>query len=445
MIEKLDLSIRKPTISAQSFDRSRINEIEGSLADLQILSRKLERTELTRQQTAKDLLNSIKTKITVAKYSVNNGERSKKEASKIVAELKTIKDNTCPTCDRSEWITDNIKVKESELLQAFESHKALILAGVSAAQEIVTLEESLAQASNDVTQQPILELIEINKKESELKSELNGLREIEQAHTKTQSSIVKKANDEYLVKVNELSQKQSAELSAINKQISEAKQELTHAENDYKTAEMSAKKYQDTKDMLLCQRFAKEVTLEKAEKALVELKEKVEIVQEAKLLVKSFISCSFDDALISIGDKATSIIRGIPNMATATIQLEGMRETKEGKTKEEVTAVLSVDGEQNVPIKSLSGGERSSVDLAIDLAVIDFLESSTGKGCNFMVLDEPFGGLDSVSIESILELLQSSNLNKKLIIVDHNEIIKEYVQNKIMVTREGDFSTVEVL
>ncbi len=83
------------------------------------------------------------------------------------------------------------------------------------------------------------------------------------------------------------------------------------------------------------------------------------------------------------------------------------------------------------------------MDLAIDLAVIDFLEDETGKGIDLIILDEPFNGIDSVSIEQILELLQNSNLSKKIVIVDHNEIVKQNISNKITVVRDGEFSQVE--
>lgn len=445
-LEKAELANKRPNLIVESFDRVRINQIDHELSGLAGKIKDLETKEKSRQQTAKDQVNALKIKLINAKSAVTQSEKAKTEAARIVSELKSIKDNICPTCTQ-QWITDNIKTKETELLQTFEIQKSLILAGVQAIQETVTLQESVDKASNELTSQPILELelIEINKLSNDLKLELNGLREIEQEYTKTQSVIVKKANDEYVTQLNALSQKQSGELSAAKEIYTKANQELTHVKQDRHAASMSVSKYKDTEDKLQAQKITKELLLDKHSKELIELKDKIEIVSEAKLLVKSFISCSFDDALVSIAERATAILRGIPNMQTATIQLEGMRETKDGKTKEEVTAVLSVDGEQNVPIKSLSGGERSAVDLSIDLAVIEFLELSTGNGCDFFVLDEPFGGMDSVSIEQILELLRSSNLDKKLIIVDHNDVVKQFVQNKIMVTREGDYSTVEVL
>ena len=158
--------------------------------------------------------------------------------------------------------------------------------------------------------------------------------------------------------------------------------------------------------------------------------------------MKTFISCSFDDALESIGEAATKIIRCIPTMSNATIQFEGQKETQDGKVKEEVNAVISMDGDIGIPIKSLSGGERSSVDLAVDLAVIDFVESESAKGIDVFILDEPFTGLDTVSIEMALEVLKNSNSTKKLIVVDHNPEVKQMVSNRLVVVRDGSSSTI---
>jgi DNA repair exonuclease SbcCD ATPase subunit len=174
------------------------------------------------------------------------------------------------------------------------------------------------------------------------------------------------------------------------------------------------------------------------------LTEELSLAEEAKRALKSYISCSFDDALAYISEVSTRIIRSIPNMANATIQLEGIRETKDGKVKEEVNAIVNMDGEVNIPIKSVSGGERSSIDLSIDLAVIDLIESRTGKGIDIFVLDEPFEGLDTICVEQVLEVLKNSSTNKKLLIVDHNPEVKQLVENRIVVVREGAVSHIAV-
>jgi DNA repair exonuclease SbcCD ATPase subunit len=124
-------------------------------------------------------------------------------------------------------------------------------------------------------------------------------------------------------------------------------------------------------------------------------------------------------------------------METATIQFEGLKETKEGKVKEEVTCIVSMDGEIGIPVKSLSGGERSSTDLAIDLSVIKFIEERTGKGISLMVLDEPFTGLDSKNILEALEMLKECSIDKQLLIVDHNPEASQSINNRLTVVRDG--------
>jgi DNA repair exonuclease SbcCD ATPase subunit len=158
---------------------------------------------------------------------------------------------------------------------------------------------------------------------------------------------------------------------------------------------------------------------------------------EVEKAIKYYVSFSFDEALDAISEKATKIIRCIPNTSNATIQFEGTRETGKGVVKEEVNAVISVDGEIGVPIKSLSGGERTSTDLAVDLAVIDYIETKTGKGLNVFIIDEPFDGLGTVEIEMALEVFKNANINKKLIIVDHNPEVKQMVQDRLVVVRDG--------
>jgi DNA repair exonuclease SbcCD ATPase subunit len=163
----------------------------------------------------------------------------------------------------------------------------------------------------------------------------------------------------------------------------------------------------------------------------------IECYEELKRATKSYLSCSFDEALDTISESATRLVRSIPNMANATVQLMGVWETKEGKVKEEVNAVMHLDGDENVDIRSFCGGERSAIDLAVDLSVIELIENKTNKGINCFILDEPFTGLDTVCIEMALEVLKNSNSTKKLIIVDHNPEVKQMVESHILVVRDG--------
>jgi len=143
-----------------------------------------------------------------------------------------------------------------------------------------------------------------------------------------------------------------------------------------------------------------------------------------------------------IGEQASAIISKIPNMANASIYFEGCKETKSGTIKDEVTAILNMDGENEVNIKTLSGGEETALELAVDLAVIEMIEHKTGKGADFFILDEPFDGLDSISKEQCLTLLRELDTNKKIIMVDHSPELKAMVNDVIMIERNGEESNV---
>ena len=132
----------------------------------------------------------------------------------------------------------------------------------------------------------------------------------------------------------------------------------------------------------------------------------------------------------------------IPNMANAVIFFESAKETKTGKVKNEVNAVINLEGDTAIPIKTLSGGERTSADFAIDLAVGEMIESMTQKGVNFLIIDEGFDGLDSISKIECLEILKQLNTEKKILIVDHSSEVKEMVHDIIKVKRVNEESFV---
>jgi DNA repair exonuclease SbcCD ATPase subunit len=130
-------------------------------------------------------------------------------------------------------------------------------------------------------------------------------------------------------------------------------------------------------------------------------------------------------------------------METACLTFEIFKETKSGSIKEEVSANLSMDNEESVPVKSLSGGERATIDLAVDLAVIDMIEERTGKGLNIFILDEPFDGLDSICKERCLAVLTNHGTNKKIGLVDHSNETKELVSSRVTVVRSGQESSIQ--
>lgn len=353
--ERQQLARYKPDVAFKPFDRSQIQGIEKELANLMGEIFDLEKKEKVRQNNVKDQINALRIKIINAKTIVDKGEKAKVEAQRIVADLKQIKENICPTCVRPEWITDNVKIKEAQLLSSFENQKNLILAGIEAAKEVESLNNEIeAFTPQMVPIFPIPEMKDIDLQIQKLKMDLAFAKGKEVDYNLQQNETNKAKQDDYLAQVKAQSDRHAAELTVLKDDLFKLKQQLNTAVSDFTSVKMSVSRYQSTVDSLKAQESKRRADIAMANATLDKLKESEDIVSEAKILAKAFVSCSFDEALESIGNKATIIIRGIPNMQTATIQLEGTRETQEGTVREEVTAILSIDGEQGVPIKSSS-------------------------------------------------------------------------------------------
>lgn len=78
--------------------------------------------------------------------------------------------------------------------------------------------------------------------------------------------------------------------------------------------------------------------------------------------------------------------------------------------------------------EALSGGEQQKVDIIIQLALRDLLNTQLGINCNMLVIDEAFDFLDTVGCQKILGLITNlSNIESVFIISHHiNELQISY-------------------
>lgn len=324
---------------------------------------------------------------------------------------------------------ENINVQIAQLKLEFQPQVVQEAVELSYKIEHLRKNEELSALSSEV--------VEL-KKHKFLQEQMLGFeRKVESEHQFKESARQQSILVEYAKKQNDIRELNESAINVARNQENAVLLELQTAQNKVVNFKESKKRFEESLDKLNAQLSLYSNMFREHNTKLDEIKEEIELATELKKAIKSYLSCSFEDALDSIGDTATKLIKSIPNMANATVQFEGLRETKEGKIKEEVVCTVSMDGEIGVPIKSLSGGERSSTDLAVDLAVVKFIEERTGKGCNIMCLDEPFTGLDSQNIMEALEMLKACNSEKQILIVDHNPIASQSIENKIVVIRDG--------
>lgn len=456
-------TVPQPVLSDKQFDRTALlYAIEQKGIAVKSIAQATEK-EISRQNNVSSAIQERKISLSTFSYKVSLAATAKTEATKLAGEIKKIRECLCPTCEQT-WASEASKAKENEMLSKLASYKIQIQDGSQAAIDATTADKEISILMGQLAPTEDLNVTELKSlvERYALSQEQENTKML--SHISEQSEMNSIIMDKYSVEQKIAMAVYNKKTEAANSEFALAQQGLRHtqaleidqargqADVDNRVYESAANKlksfteadtrYQNSYSTLSKLEEQYKQNLDNTSQSLVDTEGQIVIAEEVKRAIKSFMSCSFDEALEEIGDSATRIIRSIPNMANSTIQFQGIRETQSGKIKEEVNAVVSMDGEEGIDIRSLSGGEKSSADLAIDLAVIDLIESRSNKGINVFILDEPFTGLDTVSVEMVLEVLKNVKINKKIIIVDHNELVKSMVTDRIIAVRDGLTSSI---
>lgn len=364
-----------------------------------------------------EAIHKIDMELSSAKYDERDLPKFIEQYKKMAEEKKKMLEHKCPTCD-----------------QHWEAHQELL---VSKAKLMTDLQMKIVKAKQTVDQIPELQVK--YDKLKEMKSKLDI--EVKTIESTVENDYLRKLND-YKQKVSDAEKLFSEGINLCKENINNLMIEMNKKKDAFESHEESLKRYEENSSKISKLIKTKTKELEDKTEEFKEINTGINVAEEAKRLIKSYTLQTFQDTLDIIGDTATATLGGIPNMSTSSVYFEGCKETKSGKIKDEVSAILTMDGEDKIPIKSLSGGERTAIDLAVDLALIDVIESKAGKGANFYVIDEPFDGLDSVCKENCLEILRQIDTNKIIIMVDHSSELKEMVSDIITVVKSGESSTV---
>ena len=430
------LESSRPVFVTVPYDRSKKIAYEQELQNLRTQINNLLLAQKDKENEAKEQIRQLKTKKESLDNLVKKGLDAKEEIAREAAKVKKIRESICPQCEQT-WTTETASKEMNRLLVNISKLREIMVNGELAYIELGTAQAALDDAmSNSLP--PIPEGSQaLLEKDSELKGAIAEENKREYIHNDAQNSLSASKQQVFQTTVWNLRTEQNKEQEKIRGQADLDRRIFETAVMKFRSYEQLRIGHEKGLETLKKQEIDYSNKFSELYRQLLDLKSYVESMEELKRAVKSYLSCSFDEALEVISENATRLVRNVPNMANATVQLSGTWETKEGKVKEEVTAVINLDGDENVDIRSLCGGERSAIDLAVDLSAIELIENKTNKGINIFVLDEPFTGLDTVCIEMALDVLKNSNTNKKLIIVDHNPEVKQMVESRLLVVRDG--------
>lgn len=438
--EELD-SIPTPTLQTSIDLNTDLEYIQYKKAETE-LRKKISEHEKEKNSNIAQLesrKNEIKMQLLSLDQLKNTAIRDTKELNQLKDQIVKIKQSTCPTC-LQHW-----EIEQDRLRQLVEKATGL-KAAINKAEGDIVQSDSLKLLIEELDRDVSTIKSNINPYEASLDVVLNKKHEIEQTVSNKNTIIARQnslVNDQFRRAQQEIQHKYSEQARLITSQAADIHEAIKNTDQKIAQHNQSKAVY----DSLLKQ-LSESLNQDKAEEGRLkekesDLKTESEHIKEAIRFIKSYTNQLFQSTLQTVADKASSFMARIPNMSTATISFEAFKQSKNGTVKEEITPLISMDGELGVPVKSLSGGERTAIDLAIDLAVIDMIESITGKGLDLFILDEPFNGLDHVSIENCLEIIKNHDTNKRIVIVDHSSETKEMVGFRVVVERSGQESEIK--
>lgn len=441
-VESSSLEYQRPNTKVEPFDRFVWDEQLKIKANHEHRLNALFQEEKDRQVKVKEWISINNHAKKRYENAISAAFSAQSESTKVAEEIKKIRSHICPTCEQT-WITEQYGKQEKDRLNKLLQLKAIMDEGAQAAQEMIVVDINEEKFKEDLIPKFHPDMPEINSLIADATEKIMEEKNKEREWIDRQNTVNKIENEKFTQKQKEVQTRWDTEINRARGQLDISRRVFDSAVQKLKSYQEASTRHEASLSSLNSKEEVFIESIAEIKESILLISAEIILAEETRKAIKTFLSYSFDDALEAIGYRATEIIRCIPNMSCATIQFDGTKETKDGKVKEEVNAVIGMDGEESVPIKSLSGGERSAVDIAVDLAVIDFIETKSGKGCNIFILDEPFTGLGPVEIEMTLEVLKNSNTNKKIIIVDHNSDVKQMVQNRLLVVRDGLTSRIE--
>lgn len=437
------LEIEKPVKTEPENDNTKIQEL---ITEKNVIKEDISAARRTHQEK----FDKIGDSINQAKMELKEVQNTKDKAKSIALEMNKKKAEReelehkalCGTCKQS-WTGEGAQAKLDSLSAEIGQHLSDILGfktiidGEADIQEkivkLTDISESIRKIDPAVELEAKLEPITdlINQETSKLmnikQAAENEFMKVETAYLKAVQAI----KDESKVQIDD----QTSKLNQLEQSRMLQNSQTLNYESQLKAFEHDASALDEKID-------AKATSLAKLKIERELLMQNIKVASESARCLKSFILNTFQDTLTSIGETASDILSNVPNVSSATVFFEGFKETKSGSIKNEINAILSKNGYPDVPVKAMCGGEGNAIGQAIDLAVIDVIESKAGKGTDFYVMDEPFNGLDSVCREDMLEIIKSIDTNKKIIVIDHCNELKESVSDIIMVVKENDKSTI---
>lgn len=152
-----------------------------------------------------------------------------------------------------------------------------------------------------------------------------------------------------------------------------------------------------------------------------------------------------ESALPTLEDEANALLEKMGG--NLSLRLVTQRELASGKgATAETLEVIASDAAGERRFEHYSGGEQARLALALRIAVSRLLTSRAGARIQTLIIDEAFAPVDASGRQAVVDCLQTIGKEFELVlIVTHDETLKDAFPSQIMVTKTDAGSQVEVL
>ncbi len=348
---------------------------------------------------------------------------------------------------------NNLKYSKTDLKKSIELNKIKI---ENTKNIILKLESKIKETQKEGEEKDYLEIKELYEKEKEklesISLELKNKREEMRFIQEQEKKIFE--IDSYINRINEINKSVSDyqnEIIKLNKALSEINfddKRLIEIENEFnfiseEINELNHKLTETKKEIEL--RKAQLIT-DKIERE--ELEKKVKRKEELSMLLDK------KENFLKIISNLREDIRGIREYVRLRFinEFRSLFKTRFQELRNEIDYDIDIDNNYNVVItagnekmdaRSLSGGEKTSVAIAYRLALSSLASILGGVGKNeIIIMDEPTSGLDKEDINALTNAITKITDLRQIIIVTHEDNMKNIADNVIKLKKESSISSV---
>lgn len=341
---------------------------------------------------------------------------------------KWFTNDTCPTCNRKlDRTADEINAKTAQreiLLQSIkkkEDEKAAINVKFSAAETQIARHKEIIKENNE-------------KRSGELTIASN---EYQKSTKDTQDAIEKIKTEQADVKAKQKEAKESAD--KLTTTVSNLQLQISVLGEQQNSTEAKLKEIQDQ-----AEQHKKEIEAIESKKG--EIQKEIIKLEKKKTYAKFFYDSlgpkgAFRGVLLA---KDIAYINECLKIYVPKFFLGAdLYLTTPSIEKSAIDLVFEEDGVRK-PVSNLSSGERKRVNISIQLAIYDLLQSTSLFNFNLCIFDEIESALDPEGVRQLLEIIDDRQDNFQTAWwITNNEMVSSNILNKIVAKKQNGFTRVE--